>query len=384
MQTADQLQILPPPSVPRILVVDDNEMNRDLLSRRLVNSGFALAVAEDGQVALDWLRDHPCDLILLDIMMPGLSGLDVLRIIRQTRPATSLPIIMASANDSREVIVEALQAGANDYVNKPIDFPVVLARVQAQLALKRANDQVLELLKKVEHHNAFIRQVFGQYLTDEVVQTILDSPDGLRLGGERREITIMMADIRGFTHISSRLDAPDVMKMVNHFLSIMTDVIQRHGGTIDEFIGDAVLVLFGAPHTIEAHAAKAVACAMEMQSVMQEVNLLNIQAGLPTVSAGIGINTGEVIVGNIGSARRMKYGVVGHNVNFTSRIESYTEGGEILVSERTRSLCGDLLAYGRSIRVTPKGFEEEVTLHYVNPAGHSQEAAAATARPSST
>jgi len=348
-------------------------MNRDLLSRRLIAKGFVVAVAEDGQVALGWLNDHPCDLILLDILMPGLSGIDVLREIRKTRSGTVLPVIMASANDSREIIVESLQAGANDYVNKPIDFPVVLARVQAQLALKAANDQVLQLLKTVETHNAFIRQVFGQYLTDDVVQTILDSPDGLRLGGERREITIMMADIRGFTQIASRLEAPEVMKLVNHFLSIMTDVIQRHGGTIDEFIGDAVLVLFGAPHTLEAHAEKAVACALEMQSVMQKVNLLNIEAGLPEIAAGIGINTGEVIVGNIGSAKRMKYGVVGHNVNFTSRIESYTEGGEILVSDRTRTLCGESLAYGESMRVTPKGFEQEVTLHYIDLPGNNHE-----------
>jgi class 3 adenylate cyclase len=371
MQIADQAEPSPAPATTHILVVDDNEMNRDLLSRRLLKSGFVVAVAEDGQVAMDWLNDHPCDLILLDIMMPGLSGIEVLREIRKTRSGTVLPVIMASANDSREIIVESLQAGANDYVNKPIDFPVVLARVQAQLALKAANDRVLQLLKTVETQNTFIRQVFGQYLTDDVVQTILDSPDGLRLGGERREITIMMADIRGFTQIASRLEAPEVMKMVNHFLSIMTDVIQRHGGTIDEFIGDAVLVLFGAPYALDEHAKKAVACALEMQSVMQTVNMLNAEAGLPEVGAGIGINTGEVIVGNIGSAKRMKYGVVGHNVNFTSRIESYTAGGEILVSDRTRELCGEAVNYGQSMRVTPKGFDQEVALHFIDLSGNS-------------
>ena len=346
-------------------MVDDNEMNRDLLSRRLIKSGFVVGAAEDGQVALNWLHSQPCDLVLLDIMMPGLSGIEVLREIRKTKSAAVLPVIMASANDSRETIVEALQAGANDYVNKPIDFPVVLARVQAQLALKAANDQVLRLLQTVETQNAFIRQVFGRYLTDDVVQTILDSPDGLRLGGERREITIMMADIRGFTQIASRLEAPDVMKLVNHFLSVMTEVIQRHGGTIDEFIGDAVLVLFGAPHPLEDHAKKAIACALDMQNAMPDVNRLNAAAGLPAVGAGIGINTGEIIVGNIGSAKRMKYGVVGHHVNFTSRIESYTEGGQILVSDRTRQLGSESIAYGQSLRVRPKGWDEDVTLHHV-------------------
>lgn len=354
-----------------ILVVDDNEMNRDLLSRRLTKSGFAVSVAEDGYIALAWLDRNPCDLILLDIMMPGMSGIEVLEKIRLTRDGTLLPIIMASANDTSEDIVGALRSGANDYVNKPIDFPVVLARVNAQLALKRANNKVRSLVEEVERRNKFIRGVFGRYLTDDVVETILDSPDGLSLGGERRELTIMMTDIRGFTNISSRLDATEVVTMVNHFLAQMTEVIIRYGGTIDEFIGDAILALFGAPRPLADHAQKAVACAIEMQTIMEEVNRLNAQAGLPQVAAGIGINTGEVVVGNIGSDKRLKYGVVGHNVNFTSRIESYTSGGEVIVSRRTRDLCGDILQITREIRVKPKGFDEEVELAYVGGLGGS-------------
>jgi len=352
-----------------ILVVDDNEMNRNLLSRRLTKSGFTVSVAEDGFIALAWLDRNPCDLILLDIMMPGMSGIEVLEKIRLTRDGTLLPIIMASANDSSEDIVEALRSGANDYVNKPIDFPVVLARVNAQLALKRANDKVRSLVEEVERRNKFIRSVFGRYLTDDVVETILDSPDGLSLGGERRELTIMMTDIRGFTNISSRLDATEVVTMVNHFLAKMTEVIVRYGGTIDEFIGDAILAIFGAPRPLADHAQLAVACAIEMQMIMKEVNRLNTQAGLPEVAAGIGINTGEVVVGNIGSDKRLKYGVVGHNVNFTSRIESYTSGGEVIVSRRTRDLCGDILLVTREIRVKPKGFDEEVELAYVGGLG---------------
>jgi len=354
-----------------ILVVDDNEMNRNLLSRRLAKSGFAVSVAEDGFIALEWLDKNPCDLILLDIMMPGMSGIEVLENIRLTRDGTLLPIIMASANDSSEDIVGALRLGANDYVNKPIDFPVVLARVNAQLALKRANDKVRSLVEEVERRNKFIRSVFGRYLTDDVVETILDSPDGLSLGGERRELTIMMTDIRGFTNISARLDATEVVTMVNHFLAKMTEVIIRYGGTIDEFIGDAILAIFGAPRPLADHAQMAVACAIEMQMMMEEVNQLNAQAGLPKVAAGIGINTGEVVVGNIGSDKRLKYGVVGHNVNFTSRIESHTSGGEVLVSRRTRDLCGDILLVTREIRVKPKGFDEEVELAYVGGLGGS-------------
>jgi class 3 adenylate cyclase len=348
-----------------ILVVDDNEMNRDLLSRRLLKKGFAVDVAEDGFKALEWIESNPCDLVLLDIMMPGMSGIEVLEKVRETRDGTELPIIMATAKDTREDIVGALKSGANDYVTKPIDFPVVLARVNAQLGLKRANDRVRSLVKDVERRNEFIRTVFGRYLTDEVAETLLDSPQGLTLGGERREITILMADIRGFTNISSHSAPEDVVTMVNNFLSVMTDVIIGFGGTIDEFIGDAILALFGAPNAMQDHAEKAVACALAMQQAMARVNELNRAAGLPEFETGIGINTGEVIVGNIGSEKRAKYGVVGHHVNFTARVESYTAGGQVLVSERTRDACNGLIRTRGEMSVRPKGIDEEVKLYDV-------------------
>ena len=348
-----------------ILVVDDNEMNRDVLSRRLKKKGFEVHLAEDGFEAMEWLDANQCDLVLLDIMMPRMSGVEVLEKVRETRDGTELPIIMATAKDSREDIVGALRLGANDYVTKPIDFPVVLARVNAQLGLKRANDRVRSLVKEVERRNEFIRSVFGRYLTDEVAETLLDSPAGLKLGGQRREITILMADIRGFSTIASKLEAEEVVSLVNNFLGQMSDVIMRHGGTIDEFIGDAILALFGAPQAVENHAEKAVACALEMQSVMSEVNRLNREMGLDEVATGVGINTGEVVVGNIGSEARAKYGVVGHHVNFAARIESFTEGGQILISDRTRACCGSIVRIGESAVVRPKGFDYDVEIHEV-------------------
>jgi adenylate cyclase len=359
----------PPEHPATILVVDDNELNRDLLSRRLSKKGFEVALAEDAFEALSWLDDNYCDLVLLDIMMPGMSGVEMLEKIRQERDATELPIIMATAKDTREDIVGALQAGANDYVTKPIDFPVVLARVNAQLGLKQANDRVRALAAQLEKRNAFIRSVFGRYLTDDVAEALLDSPEGLALGGERREMSILMADIRGFTRMSAQRDPEEVVRIVNNFLSPMTEVVLRHGGTIDEFIGDAILVLFGAPRAMEDHAARAVACAIEMQLAMPSVNELNRRDGLPEVTTGIAINSGEVVVGNIGSERRAKYGVVGHNVNFTARIETETAGGQILVSDRTRSIIGSALQTGGGKTISPKGFDTDVRVHEVSGLG---------------
>ena len=205
----EQRQDLPEtgPAQSVILVVDDNELNRDLLTRRLAKKGFTTDAASDGFKALEWLANNHCDLVLLDIMMPGMSGIEVLKKVRETRNGTELPIIMATARDTREDIVGALSLGANDYVTKPLDFPVVLARVNAQLGMKRANDRIRQLVREVERRNDFIRSVFGRYLTDDIAETLLDSPEGLNMGGERREITILLADIRGlpiFPHSLSR------------------------------------------------------------------------------------------------------------------------------------------------------------------------------------
>ena len=341
-----------------ILVVDDNEMNRDMLSRRLTRRGFVVECAEDGHRALEMLdAERGFDLVLLDIMMPGISGIEVLKRIRETRDSATLPVIMATAKGEQSDIVGALELGANDYVTKPLEFPVVLARVNVQLQLKAAN-------AALEKRNEFIRSVFGRYLTDDIAETLLDSPEGLALGGERREITILMADLRGFSTFAADRDPADVMTMVNHFLSKMTEVILRHGGTIDEFIGDAVLALFGAPRPLDDHAQRAVACAVEMQGAMADVNALNRARGLPEVEIGVGVHTGEVIVGNIGSERRAKYGVVGDTVNMAARIESFTRGGQVLMSEATRALC-DGVAISDEFTVRPKGYERDVKLFEV-------------------
>ena len=181
---------------------------------------------------------------------------------------------------------------------------------------KRTEADLQRLAEKVERHNRFICETFGRYLTDEVVATVLESPTGLRMGGEKRKITMMMADLRGFTSLSERLPPERVVALLNRYLTTMVSVIKQYQGTIDEFIGDAIFVLFGAPIWQEDDAQRAVACAVAMQLAMASVNEQNRQEGLPEVEMGIGIHTGQVVVGNIGSPERMKYGVVGKPSQF--------------------------------------------------------------------
>ena len=229
---------------------------------------------------------------------------------------------------------------------------------------------ILNRIKKALNlRNQFIKDTFGRYLSDEIVSTILETPKGLSLGGEKREVTIMMTDLRGFTSISERLPAEQCVHMINNYLDVMTEVILKYQGTIDEFIGDAILVIFGAPIQREDDAKRAVACAIEMQLAMKEVNERNKRDGLPEVVMGIGLNTGEIVVGNIGSKKRTKYGVVGSNVNLTSRIESYTVGGQTLVSQRTLEACDGLVRVDDQLEVMPKGVKNPIIISEIGGIG---------------
>jgi adenylate cyclase len=355
-----------------ILVVDDNEINRDLLSRYLARLGHTVQPAPDGRKALEMIDSGAFDLVLLDIMMPELNGYQVLQHLKDSSNWRDLPVIMISALDEMDSVVRCIELGAADYLSKPFNPVLLRARVGACLEKKRLRDveqeqkrQLQELNAALEVRNRFIRQTFGRYISDDIVESILERPDGLKIGGEKRQATILMSDLRGFTSLSEGLPAEDVVAMVNIYLETMTDIILKYQGTIDEFIGDGILVIFGAPFQRPDDAQRAVACAVEMQLAMAAVNERNRQAGYPEVALGIGVNTGNMVVGNIGSKKRTKYGVVGSNVNLTARIESYTVGGQIFISENTLKACGDIVRLDNAMQVSPKGVKEPLTIYEV-------------------
>jgi adenylate cyclase len=220
-----------------------------------------------------------------------------------------------------------------------------------------------ELEARVEQRTEFIRSIFGRYLTDEVVESVLSDPEGLDVGGGKRTVTILMSDLRGFSTMAETMDPEQVVLLLNNYLGSMTDVIHRWEGTIDEFIGDAIMVLFGAPVWTDDHASRAVQCALEMQRAISGVNARNLSLGLPTVEMGIGVHTGDVVVGNIGSEKRAKYGVVGNAVNLAARIESFTDGGQVLVSEDTWRLVANVAEPAGTRTVQPKGLMSPITLY---------------------
>jgi class 3 adenylate cyclase len=237
-----------------------------------------------------------------------------------------------------ESVVRCIEMGAADYLPKPFDPVLLRARLKSSLAAKKLHDVVEAHVAEIEAladqlrvRNRFIQETFGRYLSDAVVSEILESPDGLRLGGEKRTVTMLMSDLRGFSAMAERLAPEQVVRVINNYLGTMADVILAHDGTIDEFIGDSVLGFFGAPVARGDDARRAVACALAMQKGMERVNRQNREEGLPAVEMGIAVHTGDVVVGNIGSEKRAKYGAVGSHVNLTARIESYTCGGQVLI-----------------------------------------------------
>lgn len=210
-----------------------------------------------------------------------------------------------------------------------------------------------------------IKDTFGRYLTQEVVKRLLDSKDGLKLGGEIRDISIMMSDLRGFTALTSTMSPEQVIKFLNRYLGKMVDIILDHRGIIDEIIGDGILAFFGAPETLENHPELAVTCALKMQIAMEEINAQNEADGLPHLEMGIAVNTGDVVVGNIGSEKRAKYGAVGAQVNFTGRVESFTVGGQVLISHGTYERLSPMLDIRKTLQVEMKGVPGKVTLYDV-------------------
>lgn len=225
--------------------------------------------------------------------------------------------------------------------------------------LTRAFNDMLEGLRQRD----FIRSTFGRYVSPEVARTLLESPEALRLGGAKREVTILMSDLRGYTRFAEQGDPADVMAILNACLGRLSEVVIAHGGTINEFIGDAIFAIFGAPLDHPDHAERAAAAALAMQQAMAELNEVHAARGLPRFEMGIGVNTGEAVVGNIGSEQRAKYGVVGSAVNTAARIEGATVGGQVFVSAATYERIRDIAEVRPPVSVEVKGLSEPLLLY---------------------
>ena len=232
------------------------------------------------------------------------------------------------------------------------------------------NDQVVYLVVITNLTQLFkVNSALVRYTSPDIADYALTTAEGQKSGGQTKNVTILMSDLRGFTALSSKLTAEELIKVLNRYFEAMVVCIQKYHGTVIEFLGDGIFTVFGAPKDLEDHASCAVNCAVEMQKAMPAVNEWNKANGYPELQMGIGINTGDVVVGNIGSEKKMKYGCMGSAVNITGRLESLTVGGQIFITENTAHRLTEKLTVITEGAFLPKGAPEELRYYEIEGIG---------------
>ncbi|HEV8471494.1 MAG TPA: adenylate/guanylate cyclase domain-containing protein [Methylomirabilota bacterium] len=317
-------------------------------------SAFAPIPDARGQTAAVLEVDYP-----VDFYFDRLRELDT-TILLGMLVGTGLAIILAvvfARHLTRPIV--ALTGAAGRVAGGDLSLSLAVRSRDEVGQLTGAFNAMVEGLRQRE----VIRNAFGRYVSPEVAQAVLDSPDGLRLGGRKREITVLMSDLRGYTRFAEHGDPAGVMEVLNDYLGRMADIVIEHGGTINEFIGDAIFAVFGAPIEHVDHAERAAATALAMQAAMETLNESNAARGRPRFEMGIGINTGEAVVGNIGSEQRTKYAVVGAAVNLAARVEGCTVGGQTLMTESTVRYLGPLADVAPPFHAELKGLDAPVALY---------------------
>lgn len=314
---------------PLILAVDDEPANLALLSKLLKHEGYDVFEATDGVAALEAVAERAPDLVCLDVMMPRLDGIAVCERLRLQPEHAGLPILLLTALNRSEDRVRGLQAGANDFLSKPFDEQELSARVSSLLRTKALQDRLADLL--------------GRYVSESVAAEVLHNPFAVSLGGDRRSVTTLFADVRGYTTIAAEHSPEETLDLLNRYLAVVSDAVEAQDGTVADLLGDGVFAFFGAPLCREDDPERAIRAALAMQVAVKEVEI-PMMPGVH-LQAGIGITTGEVVAGNVGSERRMHYAVVGDSVNVASRLQSAAGPGQILVDERTHDAVSDLVEW---------------------------------------
>jgi class 3 adenylate cyclase len=350
-----------------ILVVDDKEDNRAILRAQLRGGGYKIVEADSRETALAEVAEmieggRPPDLVLLDVMMPaGREGYDVARKLRTWPETRDIPIIMLTALDAVDEKVHGFDAGADDFLTKPVHPAELKSRVQALLRAKLYFRQLLE-------KNALLEKILTRWQSEDVVKQILEDSSRLKPGGVRSTVSVLFADLSGFTPFSESKAPEEVMDVLNHAFSRLTEVVFRHHGTLDKFIGDCIMAFFGAPIAAGNDAVNAVRCGLEMRRTFNDLKQ-QWGVGGPQLGLAIGVNSGEAIVGNVGSDRRMEYTVIGDTVNVAARLQDKATAGQILIGEDTfTKACtelGDRLISKPSVELALKGREKPLKVYEV-------------------
>jgi adenylate cyclase len=361
---------------PRILVVDDNETNRDILVTRLEAHGYQTLQAADGEEALRGVAQHSPDLVLLDVMMPNLDGVEACRRLKSDRAVAFTPVILVTAKAATQDIVAGLDAGADEYLTKPVDQAALVARVRSALRIKSLHEQVQAqaadlanwnqtLARRVEEQVAEIERIgrLKRFLAPQVAQ-LVSSGDERVLESHRREVTIVFCDLRDFTPFSETAEPEEVITVLREYHETLGALIDKFEGTIERFAGDGLLVLFNDPLPCADPSARAVRMAVEMCE-----QVAKLAAGWRSqgheLGFGIGIAHGYATLGCVGFEGRFQYSATGTVPNLASRLCDQARNGQILVDAKVHAQVKGLAEMESVGELSLKGFHRPVKVFKV-------------------
>jgi class 3 adenylate cyclase len=334
---------------PKLLIVDDLVDIRRLLRAWAEMEGYTPLEAGNGNQAVEIALIEKPEVIIMDIMMPGKDGLTAIKEIRQADPITGIVVLTAYGTEQRAV--QAMRVGADDYMHKPFDateLRVKLASVLQKQKLRIENQTLQTRLSGILEH----------FMPRSVIDRLMSSPDVPRLGGERQAITILFADIRGFSIYAEQTEPETLVTTVNRYLGVATDAVLAQGGTLDKYLGDGLLAIFNAPVKYDDHALRAVRAARDIR---RNTEALNTGADGRGLRFGVAVHTGEAVVGNIGTPELMSFTAVGESVNLAKQIEEVTAPGHITITGSTASAVGaEHLEVHARPPITVKGRTEPV------------------------
>jgi class 3 adenylate cyclase len=364
---------------PLLLIVDDNPMNLDILQTRLAVHGYDIVTATDGEEALAVAREKRPDLILLDIMMPKLDGIEVCRELKADPALPFMPVIMVTAKADTKDIVAGLEAGGDEYLTKPLDQAALVARVKSMLRIKGLHDTVQEQSARLEVQAAELaewnknlehrvgeqvselervgrlKRFFSPQLAELIVTGGADDP----LKSHRREVTVVFLDLRGFTAFAETAEPEEVMGVLREYHAETGKLIMAHEGTLERFTGDGMMIFFNDPVPVPNPAERAIRMAMAINARVGEMTVKWRRQGYD-LHLGIGIAQGYATIGAIGFEGRWDYGAIGTVTNLAARLCGEAQGGQILVNQRAYAGIEGLVEAEALPPLTLKGFQRPV------------------------
>jgi adenylate cyclase len=340
----------------RVLVAEDNPNSRQLVKDILESIGYEPVLAVDGPSAVQAAQSDPPDLIILDVNMPGMSGFDVLAIIKKDENLAHIPVLMLTALADIDNRVTGLGLGADDYLAKPFSPRELAARIDARLRTKAEAD-ILRQTKEM------IRQTFERFVAPSVVEKLLQDPTQVKLGGQLQEVTVMFSDMEGFTSLSERTQPEMLLGILNQYHALVVSIIQSNGGTVDKFIGDGVMSLYNTPLAQTDHALRAVKTALQIRAALPDF-YQQFDPGYQ-MRINFGIHTGLAVVGNVGTQQLMEFTAVGDTVNLAARLQGLSDGGQILISHATYEQLEGFVYANPAGEQYVKGRAESVSVYEV-------------------